>query len=151
MSQVEYPRVIGSLMYLMSCTRPDITYAVNRLSRYTSSLRAMHWQEIARVLKYLRFTRDYRLHYTRYPMVLKGYNDANWISNVKDFKSHSGYVFTLGGGVVSWKSSKQTVIARSTMESDFISLDKCGEEDEWLRLRGYTKMAKACASNMHTL
>ena len=120
-------------MYLMSCTRLDIAYAVNKLSRYTSNPGAMHWQGIMRVLKYLRFTRDYGLHYTRYPAVLEGYSDANWISNVKDSKSHSGYVFTLGGAAVSWKSSKHTVIARSTMESEFIALDKCGEEAEWLR------------------
>ena len=86
-----------------------------------------------RVLKYLQFTRDYGLHYTRYPAVLEGYSDANWISNDKDSKSHSGYVFTLGGAAVSWKSLKKTVIARSTMESEFIALDKCGEEAEWLR------------------
>ena len=115
MSQVEYSMVIGSIMYLMSCKRPDIAYAVNRLSRYTSSPKAMHWQRIARVLKYLCFTRDYGLYYTRYPAILEGYNDAKWISNVKDSKSHSGYVFTLGGGAVSWKSSKQTAIARYTM------------------------------------
>ncbi|RVX20813.1 Retrovirus-related Pol polyprotein from transposon TNT 1-94 [Vitis vinifera] len=132
-SQVEYSRVIGSLMYLMSCTRPDIAYAVSKLSRYTSNPGAKHWQGIIRVLKYLRFTRDYGLHYTRYPVVLEGYSDTNWISNVKDSKSHSGYVFTLGGATVSWKSSKQTVIARSTMESEFIALDKYGEEVEWLR------------------
>ncbi|KAL6327752.1 hypothetical protein AAG906_024722 [Vitis piasezkii] len=114
-------------------SRPDIAYAVSKLSRYTSNPGAKHWQGIIRVLKYLRFTRDYGLHYTRYPAVLEGYSDANWISNVKDSKSHSGYVFTLGGAAVSWKSSKQTVIARSTMESEFIALDKCGEEAEWLR------------------
>ena len=108
----------------MSRIRPDIAYAVNRLSKYTSSLGAMHWQGITRVLKYLCFTRDYGFHYTRYPTILEGYSDSNWISNVKDSKSHSGYVFTLGGGAVSWKSSKQTVIARSTMESEFIALDK---------------------------
>ena len=65
-------------------------------------------------------------------IVLERYSDANWISNVKDSKSHNGYVFTLGGGPVSWKSSKQTVIARSTMEYEFITLDQCGEEAEWL-------------------
>ena len=117
----------------MSCTIPDIAYAVNRLSRYTSSPGAMHWQGIARVLKYLHFTCDYGLHYTRYPAVLEGYSDTNWISNVKDSKSHSDYVFTLGGGAVSWKSSKQTVIARSIMKYEFIALDKYGEEVEWLR------------------
>ena len=66
-------------------------------------------------------------------MVLEGYSDANWIFNVKDSKSQSGYVFTLGGAVVSWKSLKKTVIARSIMEYVFIALDKCGEEAEWLR------------------
>ena len=52
---------------------------------------------------------------------------------MKNSKSTSGYVFTLAGAAVSWKSSKQMVIARSTMESEFIALDKCGEEAEWLR------------------
>nr|GEZ33645.1 zinc finger, CCHC-type [Tanacetum cinerariifolium] len=77
--------------------------------------------------------RDYGLHYDRHPAVIKGYGDANWISDIKDSRSTSGYVFTLGGAAVSWKSSKQTVIAKSTMESEFIALDKCGEEAEWLR------------------
>ena len=98
-----------------------------------SNLRAKHWQGIMRVLKYLRFTCDYGLHYTKYLVVLKGYSDSNWISNIKDSKSHNGYVFTLRGATVSWKSSKQTVIARSTMKYEFIALDKCGEEAEWLR------------------
>ena len=119
-------------MYLTSCTRPDIANAVNKLSRYTSNPGTNHWKGIVRVLKYLRFTRNYELHYTRYPVVLEGYTDANWISDMKDSKSTSGYVFTLRGAAVSWKSSKQTCIARSTMKSEFISLDKCGEKAEWL-------------------
>ncbi|KAF3675558.1 hypothetical protein FXO38_04703 [Capsicum annuum] len=65
--------------------------------------------------------------------VLEGYSDANWITGSNEVKSTSGYVFTIGGGAVSWKSSKQTCIARSTMESKFIALDKAGEEAEWLR------------------
>ena len=132
--QLEYSRVIGSLMYLMSCTRPDIAYSVSRLSRYTSNPSSIHWQALTRVLRYLRYSRTYGLHYTGYPGVLEGYTDANWISDMRDSKSTSGYVFTLAGAAVSWKSSKQTVIARSTMESEFIALDKCGEEAEWLRL-----------------
>ena len=132
-SQLEYSRVIGSLMYLMSCIRPDIAYAVSKLSRYTSNPNGDHWKGIVRVLRYLRYTRDYGLHYIRYPAILEGYSDANWISDVKNSKSTSGYVFTLAGAAISWKSLKQTVIARSTMESEFIALDKCGEEAEWLR------------------
>ncbi|KAH9705270.1 hypothetical protein KPL70_011800 [Citrus sinensis] len=108
------------------------------------------WKAIVRVLRYLRYTRNYGLHYTRYPEVLEGFSDANWISDVKDSKSTSSYVFTLAGVAISWRSSKQTVIARSTMESEFIALDKCGKEAEWLRnfLEG---MAKACAYNLYTL
>ena len=69
----------------------------------------------------------------RYPVVLEGYSDENWISDMKDSKSTSGYIFTLGGAAISWKSSKQTCIARLTMESEFIALDKAAAEAEWLR------------------
>ncbi|KAL0366308.1 UNVERIFIED_CONTAM: Retrovirus-related Pol polyprotein from transposon TNT 1-94 [Sesamum radiatum] len=131
--QIEYSRIIGSLMYIMNCTRPDIAYAVNKLSRFTSNPSKNHWKGLIRVLRYLKYTSNYGLHYTRYPAVLERYSDANWISDSKDTKSTSGYVFTIGGGAVSWKSSKQTCIARSTMESEFIALDKAGEEAEWLR------------------
>ena len=125
-SQLEDFRIIGSLMYVMNYTRPDIAYSISKLSRYTSNPRVDHWKAIIKVLRYLRYTLNYGLNYTRYPVVLEGYSDANWISNMKDIKSTSGYVFTLGGVVVSWKSSKQTCIAKSTMESEFIALDKAG-------------------------
>ncbi|KAL1225866.1 Retrovirus-related Pol polyprotein from transposon TNT 1-94 [Cardamine amara subsp. amara] len=132
-SQVEYARVIGSLMYLTNCTRPDLAHAVNVLSRYTSNPGHKHWKAITRVLNYLQYTKSYGLHYGKEPAVLEGYSDANWISDSKNSKSTSGYVFTLGGAAVSWKSSKQTLLARSTMESEFIALDKAAEEAEWLR------------------
>jgi len=132
-AQLEYSRIIGSLMYLMSCTRPDLAYAVSRLSRYTSNPSSSHWKSMTRLLRYLRYTREYGLHYNRFPGVIEGHCDANWISDIKDSRATSGYVFTLGGAAISWKSSKQTVIARSTMESEFIALDKAGEEAEWLR------------------
>ena len=132
-AQLEYSRIIGSLMYLMSCTRPDLAYDVSRLSRYTSNSSSEHWKGMTRLLRYLRYTRNYGLHYGQNPAVVEGFSDANWISDTKDSRSTSGYVFTLGGAAISWKSSKQTLIARSTMESEFIALDKAGEEAEWLR------------------
>ena len=66
--------------------------------------------------------------------MLEGYCDANWISNSDEVKPTSCYVFTLAGGVVSWKSSKQTCIARSTMEAELVALEKAGSEAEWLRI-----------------
>ncbi|XP_073129639.1 secreted RxLR effector protein 161-like [Henckelia pumila] len=132
-SQLEYARVIGSLMYLTNCTRPNLVYTVNKLSRFTSNPSEDHWKTLMKVLGYLKYTSSYGIVYKKYPAVLEGFYDANWISDTKDSKSTSGYVFTIGGGAVSWRSSKQTCIARSTVQSEFIALDKAGEEVEWLR------------------
>ncbi|GKC37235.1 zinc finger, CCHC-type containing protein, partial [Tanacetum coccineum] len=105
-SQLEYSRVFGYLMYAMTCTSPDITFAVGKLSRLT---------------------------YTSYPSVLEGYTVASWISNTKDNSSTSGWVFLLGGGAISWASKKQTCITGSTMESEFVDLAAAGKEAEWLK------------------
>ena len=109
-AQNEYASILGSLMYVMNCTRPDIACAVSKLSRFTVSPNENHWKAMKRLLGYLKHTQDYALHYTEYPAVLEGYCDANWITGTKDTKSTSGYVFTLGGEAVSWKSSKQLVL-----------------------------------------
>ncbi|GJX14516.1 zinc finger, CCHC-type containing protein [Tanacetum coccineum] len=105
-SQLEYSRVIGCLMYVMTCTQPDIAFAVGKLSRLT---------------------------YTSYPSVLKSYTDASWISNTKDNSSTSGWVFLLDGGIICWGSKKQTCITGSTMESEFVALSATGKEAKWLR------------------
>lgn len=86
-SQLEYSRVIGSLVYITNCTRPNIAYAVNKLSRFTSNPNNDNGKVLVRVLKYLRRTISYGLHYSRYSAVLEGYTDANWIFDTKDSKS----------------------------------------------------------------
>ena len=111
-------------MYIMNCIRPDLAYTVSRLSRYSHNLSKDHWFALVRVLQYLKYTMNYGLHFTRYPPVLEGYCDANWISNHSESKSTSGQVFTLGGAAISWKPSKQTVNTWSTMEAEFVALDK---------------------------
>ena len=132
-SQAEYAKIIGSLMFLMNYTRLDIAYVVSRLSRYTHNPSRNHWDALRRVLKYLKGTIDWGLYFVGYPTVLEGYCDANWVSDNDEVNSTSGYVFTLCGAAISWKSAKQTCIARSTMESEFIALDLAGQEAEWLR------------------
>ncbi|GJY81465.1 zinc finger, CCHC-type containing protein [Tanacetum coccineum] len=94
-SQLEYSRVIGCLIYTMTCTRPDIAFVVGKLSRYTSNPGTQHWQAIQRALKYLKKTMDYRLVNSCYTSVLEGYTDASWMSNTKDNSSTSGWVFLL--------------------------------------------------------
>ena len=96
-SQLEYSRVIGSLMYITNCTRLDTVYSINKMERYTNNLAKEHWFTLVRVLRYLKHTIEYGLHYIRYPSVIEGFSDANWISNSLESKSTSGYIFTLGG------------------------------------------------------
>ncbi|CAM8920283.1 unnamed protein product [Rhodiola kirilowii] len=132
-SQLEYSQVIGCLMYAMTSTRPDIAYAVGKMSRYTSNPSTHHWEAIRRVLKYLKGTINYGLVYAGFPSVLEGYTDASWITNLEDHSSTSGWVFLFGGGAISWASKKQTCITSSTMESEFIALAAAGKEAEWLR------------------
>jgi hypothetical protein len=90
-------------------------------------------KELERVLRYLRGTTSFRIHYSRYPPVLEGYSDSNWISDVDETKITSGYVFTLAGVVVSWRSCKQTVLIKSTTEAELVALEIATNEVEWLR------------------
>lgn len=131
--QLRYSQIIGSLMYLASATRPDISYAVSKLSRFTSNPGDDHWRALERVMRYLVGTMDYGIHYSGYPAVLEGYSDSNWISDVDELYATSGYVFTLGGAAVSWRSCKQTILTRSTMEAELTALDTATVEAEWLR------------------
>ncbi|GKB01805.1 zinc finger, CCHC-type containing protein [Tanacetum coccineum] len=114
-------------------TRPDIAFAIGKLSRYTSNPSSLHWQALGRVFQYLKGTMDYGLTYSGYPSVIEGYSDSSWINNMEDHSSTSGWVFLLGGGAISWTSKKQTCITSSTMESEFVVLAAAGNEAEWLR------------------
>ncbi|GJR58704.1 retrovirus-related pol polyprotein from transposon TNT 1-94 [Tanacetum coccineum] len=132
-AQIEYASGIGCLMYATHCTRPDIAYAICKLSRYTSNPSQDHWKAIGRVFGYLKRTRQLALYYDCFPAVLEGYSDAIWITNSSDSKSTTGWIFTLGGGAVCWGSKKQTCITHSTMEAKFLALAAAGKETEWLR------------------
>jgi hypothetical protein len=99
--QLRYSQIISSLMYLTGATRPDILFAISKLSRFTSSLGNAHWCAQEHVMRYLRSTTSYGLHYTGYLDVIEGYSDTNWISDVDEIKATSGYIFTIGGAAVS--------------------------------------------------
>jgi len=120
-------------MYLASATRPDISFVVSKLSRFSSDPGDDHWRGIDRVLRYLKGTMSYGIHYSGYPSVLEGYSDSNWITNADELKATSGYIFTLGGGAISWRSCKQTILTKSTMEAELTALEIASTEAEWLR------------------
>jgi hypothetical protein len=84
-------------------------------------------------MRYLRGTTTYGLHYIGYPDVLEGYSDANWISDADEIKATTGYVFTIGGAPISWRSRKQTILTKSTIEAELVALETTTSEAEWLR------------------
>ena len=90
MAQREYASAIGCLMYLMQCTRPDVAFAVSKLSRFTSNPSVEHWKAIGRVFGYLMKTKRLGLQYSKFPAVLEGYTDESWISNVENNVSTTG-------------------------------------------------------------
>jgi hypothetical protein len=131
--QLRYSQIVGLLMYLASVTRPDISFAVSKLSRFMSNPGIDHWHILERVMCYLCGTMSYGIHYSGHPAVLEGYSDTNSISDGDDIKATSGYVFTFGGGAISWRSCRQTILTRSTMEVELTALDTATVELEWLR------------------
>jgi hypothetical protein len=131
--QLRYSQIIGSLMYLASATRPNISFAVSKLSWFTSNLRDDHWCALERVMHYLAGTMDNEIYYSRYPVVLEGYSNANWISDMDELYAMSGYVFTLGSATISWRSCKQTILMTSTMEAELATLDTATMEADGLR------------------
>ena len=84
-------------------------------------------------MRYLKHPKDYGIYYSRYPSVLEGYSDASWITNKDNHTSTIGWVFTLGGGAISWVSKKQTCITDSTMAAKFIALASASKEANQLR------------------
>ena len=132
-NQKEYANIIGSLRYAIDCTRPDIADAVGVLAKFTSKPNFEHWNAMTQLMGYLKRTVHYGLLYQRYPAVFEGYSDVSWNTLLGDSLSTTSYVFTIGGGAISWKSKKQQIIAKSTMEAELIALSSASEEAGWLR------------------
>ncbi|WVZ89958.1 hypothetical protein U9M48_036303 [Paspalum notatum var. saurae] len=108
MSEISYASAIGSIMYAMICTRPNVSFALSVTSRYQSCPGEGHWIAVKNILKYLRRTNDAFLMFgSEEGLVIKGYIDASFQTDKDDSRSQAGFIFCLSGGVVSWKSSKQ--------------------------------------------
>ncbi|KAJ9561918.1 hypothetical protein OSB04_007078 [Centaurea solstitialis] len=135
MKSVPYASAIGSIMYAMLCTRPDVAYSVSVTSKYQQNPGEPHWVAVKNILKYLRRTKDMFLVFggSEDEISVIGYSDASFQTDRDDFRSQSGYVFTLNGGAISWKSSKQDTIADSTTEAEYIAASDAAKEAVWLR------------------
>ncbi|KAH9705859.1 hypothetical protein KPL70_012033 [Citrus sinensis] len=133
MRRVPYAEAVGSLMYAMLCTRPDICFAVGMVSRYQSNPGPEHWTAVKHIMKYLKRTKNYMLVYSGDELIPVGYTDSDFMSDKDSRKSTSGYVFTLGSGAISWRSVKQSCIADSTTEAEYVAASEAAKEAVWLR------------------
>ena len=133
MAKVPYASAIGSLMYVMICTRPDIAQAVGAVSRYMNNPGKLHWEAVKWILRYLRGTTSKALCFKDGDMVLTGYVDADLAGNVDIRRSTTGYVYTLGGTAVSWGSQLQKIVALSTTEAEYVAVTEASKEMVWLQ------------------
>jgi hypothetical protein len=122
MKDIPYASAVGSLMYAQVCTRPDLAFATGMFGRYQKNPEKVHWVGVRKALRYCQGTKDFMLTYRRSDnLEVVGYTDANFAGCVDSRKSTSGYIYTLAGGAISWKSSKQSLVAASTMQAEFVA------------------------------
>ena len=119
-------------MYVMVCTRPDITQVVRVISRYMSDPNK-HWRAVKWILRYLKGSSDMALCYDVMDVHLYEYENSDFASDVKSQRSNTVYVFTLRSGAVSWVSRLQKIVVLSTMEAEYVAVTKAYKELIWLK------------------
>jgi len=115
MCDIPYHEVVGSLMYAALGTCPDIAFAVQTMSCFTSKPGPMHWEAVKRIFRYLKGTRDLWLSYGQEKTDLRGYADADG-SMAEDCHAISGYTFVIHGGAISWSAKHQDIVSLSMTE-----------------------------------
>ncbi|GJT94395.1 retrotransposon protein, putative, ty1-copia subclass [Tanacetum coccineum] len=136
MQSVPYASAVGSIMYAVRCTRPDVAFAQNITSRFQQNPGDLHWTTVKNILKYLRNTKDMFLVYggdLKRELRVSCYTDAGYLTDADDLKSQTGYVFVLNGGAVDWKSAKQSIFATSSAEAEYIAAFDASKEAVWVR------------------
>jgi hypothetical protein len=132
-SAFPYAQLVGSLLYLANCTRPDIAHVAGVLSRFMSAPTTEHWRLAKAALAYLAGTPELGLTFGGKPLELCGYCDANYAGDIDTRRSTSGFVFLLGGGAVAWASKCQPTVATSTVEAEYMAAAFASKEALWLR------------------
>ena len=132
----KYQAAIGCLTYASGATRPDLSIAVNVLSHFAANPTKEHWGAVKRVFRYIQGSLNQGLVFRSDPekeVTLIGYSDADWAGDVGSRKSVNGYIFLLSGGVVSWRSQRQSVVALSSTEAEYVAMTAACKEMVWLR------------------
>ena len=131
---VPYASAVGSIMYAMVGSRPDLAYAIGLVSRFMSRPGEFHWEAVKWLLRYMKGSTEVQLVYSQEKVFkIQGYCDSDYPGDRDGSRSLFGYVFTIGGNVVSWRSSLQPMVALSTTEAEYISLTEAVKVPIWLR------------------
>jgi hypothetical protein len=133
-----YRSLVGSLLYIAKCSRPDVNFAVHQLTKFGNCYSQEHWTAAKRVLRYLKQTKDESLsfckaHHTTDQLKLVGYTDSDWAMDVDDRKSTGAYVFFLWNTPITWTTRKQPVVALSSTEAEYIALVEAVKEAIFLK------------------
>ena len=130
-----YRSLIGCLLYITTCTRPDIAFVVTQLSRFLENPGQQHWNAAVRVLRYLKSTRQHGIIYQGGSgnVILKAYSDADWGTNIDDRRSVSGVIVMIGNAPVVFKSKFQRTVALSSAEAEYMAWSLCVQEVLWTR------------------
>ncbi|GJT26561.1 putative RNA-directed DNA polymerase, partial [Tanacetum coccineum] len=133
MDRVPYASAVGSLMYAMVCTRPDLAHAVGVVSRFLSNPGKKHWEAVKWIFRYLRGTSKLGITFGNGKPMLVGFTDSDMAGNKDNMKSTSGYLMTFAGGAVSWQSRLQKCVALSTTEAEYMAATEACKELLWLK------------------
>ncbi|GJY43946.1 retrotransposon protein, putative, ty1-copia subclass [Tanacetum coccineum] len=136
MQNVPYASAVGSIMYAVRCTRPDVMFAQNITSQFQQNPGDLHWTTVKNILKYLRNTKDMFLIYggdIKRELRVSYYTDAGYLTDADDLKSQTRYVFVLNGGAVDWKSTKQSIFVTSSAEAEYIDAYDASKKAVWVR------------------
>lgn len=131
--QSKYRRAIGMILYVANGTRPDLSFPVSYLSQFLSSPKEKHMAAARHLMRYMKYTRDYCIVYRKCEGKLEIYSDADHANDKLDRKSFSGLVVLIAGGPVEWRCKKQTVVALSTQQAEYIAMAIAAQEALWLR------------------
>ncbi|KFD65016.1 LOW QUALITY PROTEIN: hypothetical protein M514_22733 [Trichuris suis] len=146
MLKIPYKAAVGSLMFLMTCSRPDISFEPSKVSQFAEDPGLLHWKAVKRIFRYLKGTQDLKLIFsskaegykgpqdaTGESLQLKAYCDSDWAGDVDSRRSTSGYVLTLCNGPVVWSTGGQKAVAQSTVEAEYVAIAEVTKEIKWIR------------------
>ncbi|XP_073137926.1 secreted RxLR effector protein 161-like [Henckelia pumila] len=136
MDSIPYASGVGSLIYGMVCTRLDLAYSISVVSRFMANPGHCHWEALKWIMRYLKETTNIGLKFEKQTAGLDeavGYVDSDFAGNLDTRKSLTGYIFTLYGTAVTWKSTLQSVVALSTTEAEYIAVSEAIKEAIWLK------------------